>query len=92
MSVEFPIIRIELERARQTLMVALSEQMLKMDYVVKAAIEREVTPEKVQAILQDQVRITLQAAIKDEVEQFYRYGKGRAALKKAIEETLSQDE
>lgn len=88
---EFPIIRLELERARHTLMVAISERMANMSSEIKAAIEREITPEKVQAILQDQVRITLQGAIKDEVESFFRYGKGRAALRKAIEMQLDDN-
>lgn len=42
---EFPVIRIELERAKHTLMVAIAEHMATMDKDIRVAVEATITPE-----------------------------------------------
>jgi len=75
---------------RHAITVALSEYMVKMDADVQAAIQRAMTPENVALSIQSAVEKELDAAIKSEISNFYRFGGGRDIIKKAVADTLAR--
>lgn len=82
---EIPVIRIELERMRHTFCAMLGEHMAKMDRDIRAAIEAEITPERVGAMLRQQAAETLREAIKSALEASVRYGAGAATLRQMVD-------
>jgi tRNA A37 N6-isopentenylltransferase MiaA len=91
MGPQFPILKLELQSAQQSFVMAFTEQSLKTDTMVIEAIQKFATPENLQSILDREVARALEAAIVQEVDSFYRYGKGREAVKAAVIKKLESD-
>ena len=87
-----PIIRLEVERMRHTIVAAFAEYAIRMDADIQAAVEEICTPEHVTAIVQAAAKQAIEAQIKLEVDAFFRYGEGRAAIKSAVNAQLSHRE
>ena len=85
----FPVIKIELERMRATLLVALSEYAARMDSDIQTAVDQFCQPDNLKAVIEQVVERELKAAISQEVEQFFRYGAGRQAISRAVVERLT---
>lgn len=85
---QVPVIRLEIQRLKQTLMVALSDHATQMDADLQAALDRYLTPENVARIIDEEAHRQLDALIKEEVANWFRYGGGRQAIKEAIEAKL----
>lgn len=83
-----PVIRIELERMRQTLLVAINQQFASMDQDVKAAVAKVCTPDTVRKIIEQHASTELEAAIREEVSKFFRWGNGRKAVAEAVSKIL----
>lgn len=86
-----PVIRIELERMSKSLCVAIMDEHVAMSEEIERAVKSFCEPNKVQNIVSEQVRRTLTAVIQSEVEQFYRNGDGRKAVKAAVIKRLEND-
>lgn len=83
----FPVIKIEFESMRHTLRTAMTQQMARIDTDIQAAIDRYCTAENLQAIIDENVRSSVNAAVKEEIQNLFRHSApGRAAIKEAIEE------
>jgi phenylpyruvate tautomerase PptA (4-oxalocrotonate tautomerase family) len=87
-----PIIRLEIEGMKQTIMHAMTHHMAAMDSQINAAVERACTPEAITVLIEDVARKQIAAAVTSEVENFYRYGEGRRAIKAAVIATLAKDD
>lgn len=85
-----PIIRFEVENMRHTVTLALSEYVAKMDADIQAAIARAMTPERISAAIQDAAAKEIEHAIQGEISNFFRFGRGRDMVKKAVTETLDR--
>lgn len=83
-----PIIRLEIEGMRHAIVAAVGKHLAEMDSDIQVAIENICTPEHVTDIIKKTASAEIDAAIKSEIEQFYRYGPGREVIKKAVHETL----
>jgi len=86
-----PIIRLELEHAKEAILVAITERMVKMDADIRTAVENVCTPQFVKATLESTVKKVLQEAVDAEVKGFFLYGEGRKHVKNAINKKLSVD-
>ena len=89
---DVPIIRLEVERMKHTLMTALLEHQAQLDADVKAAIDEYCTPENIGKVIRNAAHNALDYAIKEEVEKFLRYGDGRKAVAAAVRESILKNE
>lgn len=90
MADNIPIIRIELERMKQTLMVAINDQLAVMDVAVRLAIEAVCDEENIKRIIAQQAQQTLTEAVRREIEHFLWTGdKGRSILRAGIEKVFA---
>ena len=86
-----PIIRLEVERMKQTILQALPQHVAAMDESVREAIEAYCTPENIGSIISQAVTNNLNEAVKDEVRSFFQYSKpGREAVREAVIEYLNE--
>lgn len=83
-----PLIRLEVEHMKQSMVHACSIYLAKMDEQIQAAVERECTVENVTRIIQNAAAEAITKAIKEEVDAFFRYGDGRKVINKAVTEQL----
>ncbi len=86
-----PIIRLEIEGMKRTLMRALPEHAAEMDASVQAAVEAYCTPENIGAIIEKAVKDALDAAVKEEVRTFFQWSNpGRLAVREAVIKHLDE--
>jgi len=86
-----PLIRIEVDHMRHSMIHAFSEHMVKMDEQFKHAITEACRPEIVQEIVNDAARRYLKQALDEEVKSFLLHGDGRALISKSVKERLKHD-
>lgn len=85
-----PIIRIELEGMKHTLMAAMSQHLLEMDDLIQVQVDRVCTPENISSIVYEQAKTQIKNAIDDAVRTFYSYGDGQKAVKEAVFQALKE--
>lgn len=86
-----PIIRLEVEGMKHTMLMHLMEYQVQVDAYVKQAIESYCSEENLAHVINKHVKEEMDAAVKAEVRDFFGYGKaGRRAVKEAIEEYLKR--
>lgn len=79
-----PIIRLEIEGMKQTIMHSMTQYMAQMDADIQAAVERACRPEVITALIEETARREIGKAVTDSVEAFYRYGEGHAAIRDLV--------
>jgi hypothetical protein len=89
---QLPIIRLEVEGMKRTIMAALAEHSAQMDADLQNAIEDYCTPENLARVVQNAAREQLAAAIQAEVKNFFWYGPGRKAVAEAVKESILKNE
>lgn len=90
MATTLPIIRLEIEGIKHSVVRMLDEHLFQIDADVREAVERLVTPDIISGAIAREVANVMDIVIKEEVDRYYRYGEGRAAIKAAIIERLSR--
>lgn len=88
MSGRFPVLTLELSGMREALHFAFTEHQARLDEQVHAAIEAFCTPENLARVIDEKVNQVLKAAIHEEIQRFYTYGKGRDVIRAAVERRL----
>jgi hypothetical protein len=91
MSTPMPMIRLEVEGMRQTVVTALTARQLELDEYVRNALDVVCSPDNVQRIVQAAAEDAIQKAVAEEVAHFFRYGNGREAIKQAVSAVLDRD-
>ncbi|MEN6549954.1 MAG: hypothetical protein ABFE07_28255 [Armatimonadia bacterium] len=87
-----PLVRLEVEGMRRTLVHALAEQNLAMDGYVQAAIDKFCHPDNLQAIIEREAQEALSRAIKEEIDNFFGYaGPGRTVIKEIMAKRLTEE-
>jgi hypothetical protein len=86
-----PLIKIEIEHMRQSMVHAFSEHTIKMDSLFKDAIERACHPDAVRRIVYEAANQYLRQALDDEVKNFLTYGDGRKLVRSEVEKRLKED-
>lgn len=86
-----PIIRLEVEGMKHTMLMALAEHTSKIDASVQQAIEEYCTDENINAIVKEEAKAALDNAVKEEVRNFFiRSNAGRQAVREAVIEHLDR--
>lgn len=88
----FPILRFEVEGMKHSMLLALTNYAAEMDKYVKAAVENFCTEENLTRVINETANRHLKNAIESEIEQFFRFGKGREAVKRAVSEALEKQQ
>lgn len=87
-----PIIRLEVERMKHSIFTALTEHAALMDSSVQKAVEAYCTEENIDAVVRKAAIEALDAAVKEEVRNFFWYsGNGRLAVREAVEQFLDKN-
>ena len=86
-----PMIKIEVEHMRHSMIHAFSEHILKTDGLFQHAITEACKPEVVQEIVDDAARRYLHQALDEEVKSYLMYGEGRKIVRAEVEKRLKAD-
>ncbi len=80
-----PVIKLEVESMKYTVVTALQQHAALMDSSIQAAVESYCTPENIDAVVQEAAKQALDAAVKQEVrDYFWRWNaNGRMAVREA---------
>lgn len=84
----FPIIRIEIEGMRQSILAALTEREIQMDAYVSEAITNYATPENLARVIDREVQSAIDDAIKEATTSYFKYGEGRKFIVAAVAKRL----
>lgn len=79
-----PVIRLTVEGMKHQIVTALSEYEMILSEEIKKAVEAYCRPENIERVVAEQARAVLDEVIRKEVEDFYRHGEGRKAVKEAV--------
>lgn len=85
-----PVIRLEIEHMRHTMMVALSQYTARLDENLRQAVEAYCTPENLARIIDDETHRVLDHVIREEVKNWFIHGEGREIIKAAVEKKLKE--
>jgi hypothetical protein len=86
-----PLIRIEFERMRQSVVMAITERQIAFDEMFQQALDEACNPERVQAELNREVRASLDRALKEEIGNFFKWGgDGRRHVRDAVVEWMDK--
>jgi hypothetical protein len=87
-----PLIRVEIENMRHSMVMAFSDYQLKMDEMFKTAVEEACEPTRIQMVLNEAAKRYLNEAIDKEVKAFFDYGStGRKMVKELVEKKLREE-
>ena len=87
-----PVIRLEIEGMKHAVIHAMTRHLAQMDSEIQAAVEHACKPEHISALIETTARGEIAKAVKSEIENFYRYGPGRKAIKEAVVRALEEEE
>lgn len=86
-----PIIKLEIESMKHTIMQALPQHADTLSASVRTAVEAFCTPENIDAIISQTVSEIMNTAVKDEVRSFFQYSRpGRQAIREAVMQYLTK--
>lgn len=89
-----PIIRVEVEGAKQSIMHMLSRSGDALQNATEAelnrVLEHELAPDRLQQTVQAMAKAHVEAAIKDVVRQYFEHGSGRKTLHAAVSDYLDE--
>ena len=83
-----PIIRLEVQSMKHSIMVALTEHQAQMDEDIQKAVEAYCTDENISRVVRAAATAEMEQAIKEEVGAFFKYGDGRKAVRAAVRDGL----
>ena len=85
-----PIISLEIQGMRHTIKTALMREAALLDASIQKAVDDYCTEGNINDIVRREARLQLDAALKEEVKNFFSYsGPGRQAVRESVLEYLS---
>lgn len=81
MNTGVPIMRLELEGMKHSILHAFSQMSVATDAMVQVEVEKFCQPERLQEIIAQEVGRVLKASIENEVRSFFSYGDGGTYIK-----------
>jgi hypothetical protein len=92
MNTPIPIIRLEFESMRHSLMLALSEYTVQLDSDLHHAVDAFCTPSNLKHIIESEADRVLEQVIREQVKKWFTSGEGREVIKSAVEQKLRAGE
>lgn len=92
MSIPFPIIKLEVDHMRHSVMVALTEYQVQLDQYFQEEIDRFCSPENLRRIIAEEVEKDVAEAVKNAVKSWFLYNAdGQKIIKEAISKKLTEE-
>jgi hypothetical protein len=89
--IEMPILRLELDRMKQTMHAAIVDYNEEISKATNAALEEILSEENFRYLLKKQLREVLNKAVEREIEFHFGWnGKGREVIEAAVQEAFKQ--
>lgn len=86
-----PVISLEIQSLRHTIKKALTEHAAQMDADLQKAVDDYCREGNISQIIRETARREIDAAVKEEVQQFFRYSQpGREAIRQAVQEHMDE--
>lgn len=85
-----PVIRLEVEHMKHSIVAALSEYTAQIDEDLKNAVDAFCRPENLKRIIEETVNKELKIEIERQVQNFFRYGAGQQAIAYAVTQRLEK--
>ncbi len=85
---QFPILKIELEGIRQTMMHAFNGYTDTLNSAVRERLDKIVNDKYFTQMIATQVRQTLEESVQEALKSYFKYGKGREAIDATIQHAL----
>lgn len=86
-----PIIKLEVDRMKETMLLALPQHAAALDASIQSAIEAYCTPGNIDSVVRQAATEALNAAVKEEVRSFFQWSKpGRQAVREAVIKYLDE--
>lgn len=86
-----PIVRLEIEGFKHTLVNAFSKHLIGIDDQVRKAVEQVCSPENIDRILLEHVDKYIKQAIEEEMKSFFIKGDGRKFIREKVAEKLNSE-
>jgi hypothetical protein len=86
-----PVIRLEINHMKRTMISALTEYNAQLDQDLKTAIESYCQPDNLKRIIEEETHRVLDGVIKEEVKNWFVHGEGRKVIKSAVEKNLREN-
>lgn len=80
----FPVIRMEIEGMKASILHAMSQYQIDVDAYVKEALDRITSDDAIQQLVNDEAEKAIEEAVRKEVRDFFAYGNGRVAIRAAV--------
>lgn len=84
-----PIIRLEIERMKETIMCAISQRHIQYDEYLNSAIDKYCSHNNIQQIIDQQVAKVIDEQIRLNIDSFFRYGEGKKVIADAVVKSLT---
>jgi uncharacterized phage protein gp47/JayE len=85
------MIELRLRSMEQSIVHAFMEHAQDLGDQVDEAVKRVCTAENIQRILNDQTTSAIESAVRDEVQNFFRFGPGRSFIASSVRARLEED-
>lgn len=80
-----PIIKLEVDFMKSTMIRHLSEETVKVDSMVAKAVESYCSDENLQHVIDEEVKLALNAAVREEIRDFFSSTRsGRQAVREMV--------
>lgn len=83
-----PIIEVQVRQMQLMLKTAILDKIEQQDEWILSALERELSADRIHALIDEEVRRTVEAEIRRQVEQYFRAGPGRELVARRVLESL----
>lgn len=87
-----PIIRFEIEGMKHAILVAIERYAAQMDSDVKAAVDAFCSEDNLKLVISKHASDAINSTIKEEIDRFFRHGKGRSVIRDIVEKQLGGEE
>ena len=79
-----PVIKLEVERMKHTLLMMINDETLRLDEQLKAAVEAYCSEGNLTRVINEYVNVQMKRAIEDAVQQFYQWGPGKKLVAEVV--------
>lgn len=86
-----PIVKIQLESMRLSMVHAFHDMQFKMDEMAQQAINEALDPKRIQDMMTRTAREEIDRVILEETNAFFRYGAGRKVIAEIVKKKLSEE-
>ncbi len=83
-------IQLTVERMKASVTHVLIEHTKEISAEMQRQVDEALSVENIRAVIKDTLVREVNNALKNEVESFFRYGEGRASIKKGVQQALKE--